>query len=132
MTLTEFISAYPILSLMLVSLVVTFVSSLAQKWLTNQEHLRNLKKRQKEIQQELKNCKDECHLKELNSEILSITGVMMKSSMRPVLVTAIPFLILFYFLRTEYVALLGNWWIAYYIISSIVFSLIIRKILDIA
>lgn len=132
MTLTEFISGYPILSLILVSLVVTFVSSLAQKWLTNQEHLQNLKKRQKEIQKELKNCKDQCRLKELNSEILSITGVMMKSSMKPLLVTAIPFLILFAFLRGVYTDLLGGWWIAYYIISSIVFSLITRKILDIA
>ena len=132
MTLSEIIASSPILSLTIISLIVTFASSLAQKWLTNQEHLKSLKKRQKEIQAELKNCKDECRLKELNSEILSITGVMMKSSMRPLLVTFIPSFLLFIFLRDIYAPILGNWWILYCILSSIIFSMITRKILDIA
>ncbi|MDP2946882.1 MAG: EMC3/TMCO1 family protein [Nanoarchaeota archaeon] len=132
MTLGEIIIANPILSLAIISLVVTFISSLAQKWLTNQEHLKNLKKRQKEIQKELKNCKDECKLKELNAEILSITGLMFKSSLKPLIATAVPFLILFTWLRAFYQPLLGGWWILYYIIFSLVSSIILRKVLDIA
>ena len=102
MVINEFITENPILSLAIVSLIITTISTLLHKWLTNQEHMRSLKQRQKEIQKELKSCKDECKLKELNAEILQITGTMMKASFRPMFVTIIPFLIFFTWLRGIY------------------------------
>jgi uncharacterized membrane protein (DUF106 family) len=134
MTLTEVMAAYPIYSIIFVSIVVTFISTLAHKWLTNQEHMKSLKKRQKEIQKELRGCKDECLLKELNSEMLKITGVMFKSSFKPMFVTIIPFLILFAWIRGIYGGsppLLAGWfW--YYLGSSVVSSMILRKIFKVA
>ncbi|MFA4960525.1 MAG: EMC3/TMCO1 family protein [Candidatus Pacearchaeota archaeon] len=134
MVINEFIQANPVLSLAIISLAVTFVSTLAHKWLTNQEHLKNLKNRQKELQKELKNCKDECRLKEINLEIVQITGSMFKSSMRPIFVTLIPFLILFAWLRGIYGGTepLLSYWIWYYIGFSVVGSIIFRKIFDLA
>jgi uncharacterized membrane protein (DUF106 family) len=132
MTITEMMIANPRVSIAVFSVIVTFISTLAHKWLTNQEHLASLKKRQKEIQKELRNCKDECVLKELNSEMLQLTGVMFKSSIRPMFVTIIPFLILFAWLRSIYVPIMGSSWIWYYLGFSVLASIILRKILKVA
>ncbi len=131
MTITELMTSNPRISIAVFSVIVTFLSTLAQKWLTNQEHLRSLKKRQKEIQKELKGCKDQCLMKELNSEMMKLTGVMFKSSMKPMFATMIPFLILFWWLRGVYSPILSSW-IWYYIGYSIVASIILRKVLKVA
>ncbi len=132
MTLTEMMTANPIPALVVVSVLVTLISTLAHKWLTNQEHMKSLKKRQKEIQKELKGCKDECKLKELNSEMLKLTGVMMKSSFKPMFVTIIPFLLLFAWLRGIYTPIMGGSWIWYYLGFSVVSSIILRKVMDVS
>ena len=132
MVIDEFILARPILSIAVVSVVVTFVSTLAQKWLTNQQHLKSLKERQKELQKELKNCKDDCRLKEINLEVVQISMKMFRSSMKPLFVTLIPFLILFTWLRGIFTPILGGWWVAYYIGFSLFSSIILRKVLNVA
>ena len=132
MTITEMMIANPKISIAIFSIVVTSISMLVQKWLTNQEHLKSLKKRQKEIQKELKGCKDGKLMKELNAEMMKLTGVMFKSSMKPMFVTIIPFLILFSWLRGIYVPLLGNSWIWYYLGFSVASSMILRKVFKIA
>lgn len=132
MALTEVMTANPKVSIAVFSVVVTLVSTLTQKWLTNQEHLKSLKDRQKEIQKELKKCKDGDAMKELNAELLQLTGIMFKSSMKPMFVTIIPFLILFSWLRSIYVPIIGSSWIWYYIGYSVVASMILRKVLKVA
>ena len=71
-------------------------------------------------------------MKELNSEMMKITGVMFKSSMKPMFVTIIPFLLLFAWLRGIYVPVMGNSWIWYYIGYSVVASIILRKVFKVA
>lgn len=125
-------TVYPKTSIVVISGIVTAISTLVTKWLTNQEHLKSLKERQKQIQKDLKNHKPgEKKFEELQSEMLQITGIMMKSSFKPMFVTLIPFLILFYFIRTTYDPVLQGW-IWYYLGSSIVFSIIYRKVFDMA
>ncbi len=132
MTLTEMMAADPKISIAIFSVVVTLVSTLAQKWLTNQEHLKSLKKRQKEIQKELKGCKDDKIMKELNLEMMKIVGVMFKSSMKPMFVTIVPFLLLFMWLRGIYSPVMGSSWIWYYIGYSVVASIVLRKVFKVA
>ena len=48
------LTAYPKVSIIIIALAVTFISSLITKFLKNQEHLHSLKKRQKELQEEIK------------------------------------------------------------------------------
>jgi len=132
MTITELMISSPKYSIAIFSILVTALSTLAQKWLTNQEHLKSLKKRQKEIQKELRGCKDQCLMKELNAEMMKLTGVMFKSSMKPMFATIIPFLILFAWLRSVYVPVMGNSWIWYYIGYSVVASIVLRKMFKVA
>jgi len=131
MGLEEVITNYPIYSLIVISVAVTTFSTIMHKWLTNQEHLKNLKKRQKEIQKELRGCKDPSVMSELNAEMLKLTGVMMKSSFRPLFVTFLPLLLLFFWLRGIYDSIL-DYWIWYYIGFSIASSMIVRKLLKVA
>lgn len=110
------------------SVVVTLISTLVQKKFTDQEHLKSLKKRQKEIQAELKKEKEPSVMKELNAEMLQLTAVMFKGSMKPMFVTLIPFLLLFAWLKGLYSPILGGNWIWYYLGYSIAASMIFRKI----
>ena len=121
----------PRFSVALFSVVVTFLSTLAQKWLTNQEHLKELKARQKEIQKEIREAKEPTVMQELNAEMAKISMTMMKSSFKPLMVTFIPFLILFRWLREIYIPELGSAWIWYYLGYSILASIVIRKALKV-
>jgi len=132
MVITDLLTTNPKISIAVFSVVVTLISTLAQKWLTNQEHLKSLKKRQKEIQKELKKTKEPKVMQELNAEMLKLTGMMFKSSMKPMFVTIIPFLLLFAWLRGIYTPLLGGSWIWYYIGYSVAASIVLRKVLKVA
>jgi len=130
--LTSVFTSYPLYSIIVLSLIVTLISTLVTMWLTNQEHLRNLKERQKQIQKDLKKCKPGDKLfEELQSEMLQITMTMMKSSFKPLLITFIPFILLLNWIRTIYTPILPGW-IWYYIGASLVSSLAYRKIFKMA
>ena len=130
--ITEMLSVQPKYSIAMFSVLVTLVSTMVQKWLTNQEHLKTLKARQKELQEEIKKTKDPTLLQGINKEMMEITMVMFKSSMKPMFVTIVPFLLLFHWLKGVYVPVLGSSWIWYYLGYSIVASMIIRKVFKVA
>ena len=131
MTIVEMMVASPKYSIAVFSVVVTLISTLVQKHFTDQEHLKSLKKRQKEIQAEIKKAKEPSVMQELNAEMLQLTGVMFKKSMKPMFVTIIPFLILFSWLRSIYVPVLSGW-LWYYLGYSILASVVLRKVLKVA
>lgn len=132
MELMSLINSYPVYSIIVLSAIVTLISTLITMWLTNQEHLRGLKERQKQIQKDLKKCKPGDKLfEELQSEMLQITMTMMKSSFKPLLITFIPFLILLNWIRSNYQPILPGW-LWYYIGASLVASLAYRKIFKMA
>lgn len=132
MEFLEVIIQNPKMSLICISAIVTLISTIVTKYLTNQNHLRSLKERQKVIQKEIKNHKPGDKLfEELQNEMLQISMTMMKSSFKPMFITFIPFLILFYWIRGTYSELLSGW-IWYYLVSSIVFSMIYRKVFKMA
>ncbi len=95
--------------------------------------MRELKAKQKELNKKLKTAKPgEKLFQEIQAEIMQITGTMMKAQFKPMFVTIIPFLILFSWLRNTYEPIMSGSWIWYYIISSIVFSTIYRKVFKMA
>ena len=96
MGIVEVMTANPRVSIIFWGIVVTMVSTLITKWLTDQEALKALKARQKELNADMKKHKDNPKLmEEMQMEVLKITGTMMKSQFKPLLVTIIPFLLLF-------------------------------------
>lgn len=133
--ITNLASIYPRSSIVIISLVVTFISMLITRGLTDQTLLKSIKERQKEIQKEIKEKKYSANDKRflnLQKETLELSATMMKHSFKPILVTIIPFFILFYFLKKFYTPLIGGSWIWYYIIPSILISPLYKKVLKLA
>lgn len=130
--LVDLINTNPVLYLVIISALVTLISTLVTLWLTNQEHLKGLKERQKHLQKEMKKHKpgDKMFM-ELQNEMMQLSMTMMKSSFKPMFVTLIPFLLLFVWLRNVFDPIL-NHWIWWYIGSSLIASLIFRKIFRMA
>jgi uncharacterized membrane protein (DUF106 family) len=113
--------------------IITLIQSLAQKFLTNQEELRRLKKEQKILQEEMKKYKAHPEkLMELQKKQLEFIPKTMDLTMNSTFYTIIPFVLLFKWFQVYLVPAWGNWWILYYFIGSMVFSGIYRKYMNIA
>ena len=133
MGITELMIAYPRSSIMIWGIIVTLISTLVTKWLTDQEHLKSLKARQKELQADMKKHKDNPKLmEEMQMEILKITGAMMKSSFKPMFITFIPFILLFAWIRSIYTPIMGFSWFWWYLGASLVFGIGFRKVFKLA
>ena len=68
-------------------------------------------------------------MNEINKEMMACSTEMMKHSFKPMIVTFIPIIVVFTFIRGVYALTdLAKTWIWWYIGSSIVFSMILRKV----
>ncbi len=131
-------------SLIVISFILTLLVNLAIKFLSDQNAMKKLKEESQFFKNEMKNLKDEPQkLLEMQKKAMENSLNYMKHSMKPTLFTLIPLLIIFSWLGKKFPAgetlinlpfslpLIGSsiGWLGTYIISSIIFSLIIRKIL---
>jgi uncharacterized membrane protein (DUF106 family) len=141
----EFIKSEPLLSIVLFSLVITFILTLVYKWLIPQDKMKELKQKTKELQAKMKNEKDSEKLMGIQKEMLQISGEQMRLSLKPMIFTFLPLIAVFAFLRGAYAGTgdliywganlpiigTGAGWLLCYIIFSIIFSIILRKILGV-
>jgi len=125
----------PLGGLVLISFIITIIVTVAYKYLTDQEVMKSLKAEMKELQKQVKEAKDDTHkMTELNKKSMEKNLQYMMKSFKPTFFTLIPILIIFSWLRNVYNGLelnfLGiNSWIWVYIIFSVVFSLVLRKLM---
>jgi len=120
--------------LILVFLITVFMT-LAQKYGTDQKTLKRLKDEQKELQKEMKKVKDHPEkMAELTKKQFEFFPLMMKHSMRPIIYTGIPLILLFRWF-IDFFAVMPDYrffgflsWFWFYLVMSIVFSSILRKI----
>jgi uncharacterized membrane protein (DUF106 family) len=124
------------LGLLILSGLLTVATTIVQKYATDQETLRQLKKEQKETQAEMKKFRDNpAKMMEFNKKQLEKMPQMMELSMRPLLYTAIPFILLLrwfgdYFTLNKVLnsSFIFPAWVWVYLVSSIIFSSIFRKV----
>lgn len=126
----------PLVGLLIISFILTLLTSLSYKFLTNQKELKQHKEDMNKLQKEIKELKDNPQkMMEKQKEIMEKNLKMMKYSIKPMLITFIPLIIIFGWLRLTYTPLgkliFGLSWFWIYLISAIVFSMIIRKLLKI-
>src|SRR3989338_3379172 len=131
------------IGMLIVVFVITLLTTIVQKYGTNQKALKELRKEQKEIQQQMKEFKAHPEkLIELQKKQFKLIPKQMKLSMRAIAYTGIPFILFFrwfgdYFLSAEEIAgepirlWLGMSWFLFYILFAIVFGAILRKWWDI-
>ncbi|MEK6835030.1 MAG: EMC3/TMCO1 family protein [Nanoarchaeota archaeon] len=136
LALGPFINWNPAISLLIISFILTLITTLTYKYTTNQEMIKSFKEESKKLQEEMKLLKnDPGKIMEKNKELMEKNMEMMKQSFKPLLYTFIPFAIIFFGLRNIYEPfgkiLFGLSWIWIYIISSVIFSMILRKLLKV-
>jgi uncharacterized membrane protein (DUF106 family) len=123
--------------------VMTLLTTIAQKYMTDQDSLKQIKEEQKKLQEEMKKHKDDqTKLMDLQRQQLELSMKMMPMTMRPAIVTSIPFILLLrwfgdYFAILPVAKIIGLFstqgsflfpaWIWAYILMSIFFSSIFRK-----
>ena len=120
--------------------IITFVTVIIQKYGTNQEELKKLKEEQKILQEEMKKYKDHPQkLLELQKRSFEFMPKTMDLTMKPLIYTAIPFVLFFrwfndYFSTPELINLkffgfLSWFW--FYFVASLIFSMILRKVMKV-
>jgi uncharacterized membrane protein (DUF106 family) len=117
--------------------ILALFMTLAQKYTTDQKTLREMKAEQKKMQQDLKKLQvGSKEYTELSMKSMKFMGPMMKLSMRPIIYTAIPIILLFRWFA-DYFAVIdikffGFFsWFWFYLLGSIIFSSILRKIMKV-
>ena len=123
----------------IIILIVTLIVTLAQKYATDQEALRELKKEQKAIQKQMKEFKEHPEkLMELQKTQMKLFPKQMKLSMRAIAFTGVPLILFFRWFQDFFVTLgdvkffgiIGSWFL-FYLIIAMAFGAILRKYLKV-
>jgi uncharacterized membrane protein (DUF106 family) len=125
------------LGLIIITGILTFITTLLQKYLTDQSLLKQIKSEQKLVQEEMKLYKSNPEKQmELSKKSMELAAKTMPITMRPVIYTIIPFVLFIrwfsdYFIANpvEILGFMSGLWA--YIIFSIVWSIILRKVLNV-
>ena len=124
--------------MLLLVMIISLFTTLVQKYATDQETLREMKKEQKILQEEMKKYRDHPEkLMELQKKQFAFIPKTFKLSMRALMFTGIPFILFFRWFH-DFFTVLGNpkifWflnWFWFYLIFTIIFSSILRKALKV-
>jgi len=131
--------------MLLIVFVIALASTLVQKYATDQKTIKELKAEQKELQKEMKKFKEHPEkVMDLQKKQFDIMPKMMKLSMRPIMFTGVPFILLFRWFRDVFTSGTGYTiiadpsffgflnWFWFYLLFTLIFSSILRKILKTA
>lgn len=125
-------------NLLLLSFILTSLMTLIYKYVTNQKLMKELKDEMKELQNEMKTLKDNPEkMMEVQKKAMERNMKYLFQSLKPTIITFIPILIIFQWMREYYTALgnpavlFGLSWIWIYILSSIILSISLRKLLKV-
>lgn len=134
-----FIIINPLITLMLISLVMSFLITIAYKFFTNKEVLDMINKEVKENRDEAKRSKNNPKkIIELQRQLLSLNTKRMRQSFKPLLITIVPIIIVFRWVGSNFKGIIFvdkfGWkigWFGIYIIMSLVSGIILRIILKV-
>lgn len=116
-------------------LIIAGFMTVLQKYATDQKSLKEIKEEHKKLSKEAKEFRnDPQKMMEFNKKMIPMSLKMFKMSMRPMIYTAIP-LILFFRWFIDYFSVIPEFrffgflsWFWFYLLGSIIFSSILRKI----
>ncbi len=137
------------IGMLIIVFMITLITSLIQKYTTDQKALKELREEQKILQEEMKKYQNNpAKVSELSKKQLEFIPKTMKLTSRGILFTGIPFILLFrwfydfFVLVNEDLKFFGFWsvngtflnapgWFWFYFVFAIVFSSFLRKFLKI-
>ncbi len=130
--ITAIIQQSPRISIIIFALLISFFISLVNYFVLDKEKMKEIKDRQKKVQEQIKtHQKAGEHQKamELQKQLFADMPEMMKHSLKPALITMVPMIILFSFLRGVYAeTIIAKSWFWYYLVAAIIGSMIFRKL----
>jgi len=131
MDIIALIKLYPQVSIVIFSLLATMFVTAINYFITDRELMRGIKEKQKKLREEMKLYKnDPQKMMELNKQMMADFPHQMKQSLKTSVITIVPMLLLFNWLKGIYLdTSLATSWIWWYIVASLVFSMGLRKIL---
>ncbi len=92
----------PLLAIAVISFIITFIMTLIYKWMTDQKKMKELKDKLTSFQKEMKEARnDQKRILEINKEMMKINGEYMRHTMKPMLISWIPILIIFAWMATN-------------------------------
>ena len=129
MAIIDLIQNNPKISIIIISLMVTIFITTVRYYMTDKVRMKEIKDRQKELRKEMKEFRDHPEkMMEINKQLLEDMPEQMKLSFKPMLVTLIPILIIFGWLKSTYaITDISSTWLWWYMGSSIIFSIILSK-----
>jgi len=123
------------LSVVAISFLVMLITTLITKLVTDQKRMKELKEIQKACQIKLRDNKGNMEeMKKIQEEMMRCNMELMKHSFKPILFTFIPLLLLIGAMGQIYAytgQVVLSSWIWWYIISGLVFSILLKKILKV-
>jgi uncharacterized membrane protein (DUF106 family) len=134
MAIAEVITSNPKLGIVSVSFLVTLAMTLVTKFFTDQKRMKEIKDMQKKHQERMKEHRGNLdRQREIQKEIMELSMEMMRHSFKPLIITLLPIIFIFWWLKGTFAqtAIAGTW-LWWYIGSSIAFSMILRKALNVA
>lgn len=122
---------YPKPSIVIISSLITLAMTLVTKYFTDQNRMKELKDIQKACNIKMKETKDNPEeMKKVQKQVMECSMELMKHSFKPLLITMIPLLLIFYWIRNFYTLLLPSWfW--WYFGGAIISSIVLRKVLKV-
>ncbi|MDO8528335.1 MAG: EMC3/TMCO1 family protein [Nanoarchaeota archaeon] len=126
------------IGMIIIVFLITLISTLVQKFATDQNALRELKKEQKILNEEMKKYKEHPEkVAELSKKQMEFIPKTMKLTSRSMLYTGVPFILFFRWFSDVFTAM-GNpkffgimGWFLFYFIFTIVFSAILKKVMKV-
>ena len=126
------------IGMLIIVFIITLLTTIVQKYATDQKTLKELRKEQKELQKQMKEFQNHPEkLMELQKKQFAMMPKQMKLSMRGVIYTGIPFILFFRWFNDFFIATgsprfwIGLSWFWFYLISAIIFGSILRKYMDV-
>jgi|TARA_Y100000296_G_C5039210_1_gene188942 uncharacterized membrane protein (DUF106 family) len=129
MDIQAWIISNPKGSIVAISFLVTLFITIVRYYMTDREKMKDIRMRQKELRAEMKEHKNNPEkMMEINKQMLEDMPEQMKMSFKPMIVTMIPILIVFAWMRSTYaLTSIAGSWLWWYIGSSIIFSIFLSK-----
>lgn len=144
----QIIQTYPLGSLIVISFFITLVLTLVYKIFSDQEEIKASKDKMKDLNAKMKAEKDQEKIMAMQKELMQINMSHLKHSMKPMLITFLPLILIFWWLRLTFIPF-GNLieynlgipgfcfvlrgicdgagWFLVYVFSSIIFNFSLRK-----
>jgi uncharacterized membrane protein (DUF106 family) len=133
MDINALIQANPKMWIIILSFVATSFLTAITYFITDRNLMKSIKEKQKKLRAEMKEFKNDAQkMMEINKKMMEDFPLQMKQSFKVMIITLLPVLIFFNWLRNALsTTSLVNSWLWWYIISSVIFSIVLRKVFKI-